>query len=90
MINGSTLKTLRVSAGLTQSQLADMLGNGGYSSAVIRAIESGRRNIGLNLLADWANACGYDVSIEFRKQGVVDSPDDGAALILPDDFNEPD
>lgn len=67
MITGSTLKALRLSAGLTQVQLAEKLGNGGYTSAVVRAIESGRRNIGLNLIADWANACGYNVSIEFDK-----------------------
>lgn len=68
MINGSTLKALRLSAGLTQKQLAEKLGKGGYTDGVIRAIESGRRNIGLNLLPDWADACGYDISIEFKKR----------------------
>lgn len=68
MITGSQLKALRVSAGLTQSQLAEKLGNGGYTKQVVSAVENGGRNIGINLLADWADACGYDVAVTFERR----------------------
>jgi transcriptional regulator with XRE-family HTH domain len=67
MISGNDLRLLRLSSGQTQTQLAEKLGKGGYSKQVVMAIEKGKRNIGLALLADWANACGYDVSISFKK-----------------------
>ena len=35
MISGYQLKALRISAGLTQSQLAEKLGNGGYTKQEI-------------------------------------------------------
>lgn len=90
MISGSTLKALRVSAGLTQKQIGLLLGNGGYTDKHIGAIENGKRNIGMNLLVDWADACGYDVSIDFTKRNAASDIEDNATLILPDDFNEPD
>lgn len=90
MITGPQLKALRLSAGFTQKALAAKLGKGNYSFQTVSGVENGSRNIGLNLLRDWANACGYDVSISFTKQGSIDSPDDGGDLILPDDFNESD
>jgi transcriptional regulator with XRE-family HTH domain len=62
-----TLKALRISAGLTQTQLAERLGNGGYSKCIVSAIENGKRNVGLNLLNDWATACGYRVNVKFEK-----------------------
>jgi transcriptional regulator with XRE-family HTH domain len=69
MINGSNLRFLRLGSGQTQTQLAEKLGNGGYTKQVVSAVEKGRRNIGLALLADWASACGYDISISFTKSG---------------------
>lgn len=85
MINGLTLKALRISAGLTQSQLAERLGKGGYNKFIVSAVEHGKRNIGLNLLADWANACGFEFSITFTKQGEVIDTEVGD-VELPDDF----
>jgi transcriptional regulator with XRE-family HTH domain len=73
MITGNQLRLLRLSSGQTQSELAEKLGNGGYSKQVVMAIEKGKRNIGLSLLADWASACGYDVSISFTKSGTAES-----------------
>lgn len=87
MITGNTLKLLRLSSGQSQSQLADKLGKGGYTKQVVSAIENDNRNIGLSLLADWANACGYGVRIDFVK---LDSTQDDEILevSLPDDFEE--
>lgn len=65
MITRPDLSALRESAGLTQSKLAEKLGNGGYTATVVAAVERGKRNIGLALLERWATACGYDVKIEF-------------------------
>ena len=70
MINGKQLRLLRLSSGQTQSQLAEKLGNGGYTKQVVAAIENDKRNIGLSMLADWADACGYDIQISFTKQGL--------------------
>lgn len=67
MINGKQLKALRTSAGLTQSQLAEQLGSGGYNNCAVSAYENGKRIIGLNLLRDWATACGYRVKVNFEK-----------------------
>lgn len=67
MITGKELRLLRQSAGLSQPQLAERLGKGGYNKQAVCAIENGRRNIGLATLADWAAACGYNVSITFEK-----------------------
>ena len=66
MINGKQLKALRTSAGLTQSELAECLGNGGYNNCSVSAYENGKRIIGLNLLRDWAAACGYEVEVSFK------------------------
>jgi transcriptional regulator with XRE-family HTH domain len=88
MVNGTDLLALRKSAGLTQTQLAEKLGNGGYTKGVVSEIEAGRRNIGLSLLTDWANACGYDVEIAFIRQvppGTTLAPVVGPQEIHPDD-----
>jgi transcriptional regulator with XRE-family HTH domain len=69
MISGNDLRLLRLGSGQAQTQLAEKLGNGGYPKQVVSAVEKGKRNIGLSLLADWASACGYDVSISFIKSG---------------------
>jgi len=69
MINNKDLRLLRLGSGQTQTQLAEKLGQGGYNKQIVSAIEKGKRNIGLALLADWASACGYDVSISFIKSG---------------------
>lgn len=87
MITGSQLKALRISAGLTQSQLAEKLGNGGYTKFVVSAVEHGKRNIGLNLLADWANACGYHIAINFTRQGEFIENKVGD-IELPPDFED--
>jgi transcriptional regulator with XRE-family HTH domain len=73
MINGKDLRLLRISSGQTQTQLAEKLGNGGYTKQVVSAVESGKRNIGLALLSNWASACGYDVSISFTKSETIES-----------------
>lgn len=73
MINCKDLRLLRLSSGQTQTQLAEKLGKGGYSKQIVSAVETGERNIGLALLADWASACGYDVSISFTKSGTIES-----------------
>lgn len=67
LITGSDLRMLRLSAKLSQAELAKKLGNGGYDRRIVGAIENNRRNIGINLIADWANACGYSAKIEFEK-----------------------
>lgn len=67
MINGKDLRMLRISAKLSQAELAKKLGNGGYDRRIVGAIENNRRNIGINLISDWAEACGYEVKIEFKK-----------------------
>jgi len=67
MITGKDLQLLRLSSGQSQSQLAEKLGHGGYDAKVVGAIENNRRKIGLSMLGDWANACGYNVSISFEK-----------------------
>jgi transcriptional regulator with XRE-family HTH domain len=71
MISGKDLRLLRIGSGQTQTQLAEKLGQGGYNKQIVSAIEKGKRNIGLSLLADWASACGYDVSISFDKSGNI-------------------
>jgi transcriptional regulator with XRE-family HTH domain len=67
MISGKDLRLLRLSSGQTQTQLAEKLGNGGYTKHVVSAVEKGKRNIGLALLGDWASACGYNIRISFEK-----------------------
>ena len=62
------LKQLRLSANLSQAELAEKIGKGGYNEKIIEAIETGNRNIGLNILEDWAKGCGYELSIEFVKK----------------------
>jgi transcriptional regulator with XRE-family HTH domain len=61
------LRLLRINSGQTQAQLAEKLGNGGYTKQVVSAIENEKRNIGVNLLKDWATTCNYDVQIKFIK-----------------------
>ena len=83
MISGKDLRLLRLSSGQSQSQLAEKineihkkenpLSKGGYDSRVVGAIENGRRNFGIALLSEWAESCGYDVSISFVKSGTIDN-----------------
>jgi transcriptional regulator with XRE-family HTH domain len=61
------LRMLRISSGQTQTELAEKLGHGGYTKQVVSAIENDKRNIGVNLLKDWAAACNYNVQIKFTK-----------------------
>jgi transcriptional regulator with XRE-family HTH domain len=85
MISGKQLRLLRIDSGQTQTQLAEKLGKGGYSQQVVAAIENDKRNIGLWMLGDWANACGYDVQISFMKQGTVEDLE-VSDVELPKDF----
>lgn len=86
MINGAILRQLRKSAGLTQTQLAQRLGQGGYTKFVVAAIENDHRNIGIRLLGDWANACGFNCRIVFEKEG--ESHDDAPGdVTLPPNFD---
>lgn len=68
MVSGKQLRMLRQSSGQTQAELAIKLGDGGYTQSIVAAVENSKRNIGVNLLVDWADACDYDVSIEFNKR----------------------
>jgi transcriptional regulator with XRE-family HTH domain len=52
---GRNLKLARLSAGLTQQELADLAG---VNLAILTQIERGCRDPGLNLLDDLANAVG--------------------------------
>ena len=61
------LKKLRIQSGQSQAELAEKLGDGGYTKQVVSAIENGKRNIGLSILHSWAKACGYHVNIQFVK-----------------------
>lgn len=87
MINGKQLRLLRISSGQTQTELAEKLGKGGYTKQVVAAIENDKRNIGLSMLGDWANACGFDVQISFTKQG-SEQNDEVSDVEFPNDFNE--
>jgi transcriptional regulator with XRE-family HTH domain len=69
MINGSQLRLLRLSSGLSQSQLAEKLGNGGYHAKVIGAIENDKRKIGFSFLSDWCKACGYRIETVENEHG---------------------
>jgi len=59
------LRKIRKEAGLSQQQLAEMLGGGGYTDKVVSAIESGKRKVGLQLLQAWADACEKNLEIDF-------------------------
>lgn len=61
------LKSLRLKAGFTQSELAQQLGNGGYTKHVISYIESGKRNVDLNLIEQWATACNHTLELNFTE-----------------------
>ena len=61
------LKQLRIESGQSQAELAEKLGDGGYTKQVVSAIENGKRNIGLSILHSWAKACGYRINIQFIK-----------------------
>lgn len=60
------LKALRISAGLSHSEIAEHIGFTGHPEHVI-AIEEGRRNIGISTIEKWAKACWsvYTVDFEF-------------------------
>ena len=85
MISGSQLQLLRLSSGQSQAELAKKLGNGGYDAKIVSAIENDRRKIGLGLLADWADACGYSVNVSFQKHGTLED-ESISDVELPVDF----
>jgi transcriptional regulator with XRE-family HTH domain len=85
MISGKELRLLRLSSGQSQAELAKKLGNGGYDAKIVSAIENDRRKIGLGLLADWSDACGYNVSVTFHKQGALED-ESISDIELPVDF----
>ena len=86
MISGKQLRLLRLSSGQTQTELAEKLGPYCYTKQVVAAIENDKRNIGLSMLGDWANACGFDVQISFTKQGTIENQE-ASDVELPKDFD---
>lgn len=63
----AALRDMRVDAGLTQRKLARILGHVGNSH--VCEMESGLvPNPRLETLDRWADACGYVMSIDFRKR----------------------
>lgn len=56
---GSTIRELREKRGLTQTQLAIMIGNG--SKQYISALENGSKNVTIDVLCRTANALGVKV-----------------------------
>lgn len=81
----ASLKALRLSAGLTQAEIAERLGKGGYTQTVVSKIETNERNVGISLLTQWAAACGYDVQISFTLSG--SQPDGDEILPMPEDIS---
>lgn len=69
------LRAIREGAGLTQAALAERLGS---TPKRVANIEGGRRRASLDLIAQWAEACGRRFVIEFPTQPAAD-PDVRAA-----------
>lgn len=61
------LVSLRVQAGLTAEELAEKFGKT-YSSEIIRAVEDGRRSLGIVLLAKYAEVFDLDIFVDFKKK----------------------
>ncbi|WP_374759701.1 helix-turn-helix domain-containing protein [Dyadobacter chenwenxiniae] len=60
------LKDLRLASNLTQAQIAEKLGSGGYTNKAVSDIENGRRKVGWSVIQDWAKACGKEAEIVFK------------------------
>jgi transcriptional regulator with XRE-family HTH domain len=69
------LRAIREGAGFTQAALAERLGS---TPKRVANIEGGRRRASVDLMAQWAEACGRGFVIEFPTQQ-VDDPDARAA-----------
>jgi len=61
----TVLREMRKSAGLKQADLAKMLG---YSQAKVSEYESGKHSPGFETIQRWAQACGCDVRVEWKKK----------------------
>jgi DNA-binding XRE family transcriptional regulator len=60
----ATIKAIRKNAGLTQNEIAKIIG--AKSVATISHYENGHRSIPLGVLSQICIACGYDAVIKFR------------------------
>jgi len=60
----TVLREMRLSAGLKQADLAKMLG---YSQARVSEYESGKHSPGFETIQRWADACGCEVRVEWKK-----------------------
>jgi len=61
----TVLREMRKSAGLKQADLAKMLG---YSQAKISEYESGKHSPGFETIQRWADACGCEVKVDWKKK----------------------
>jgi transcriptional regulator with XRE-family HTH domain len=61
----TVLREMRKSAGLKQADLAKMLG---YSQAKVSEYESGKHSPGFETIQRWAQACGCEVGVEWKKK----------------------
>lgn len=64
MITKEQLKEMRVSAGMTQQDLATKMKS---TQQVVGNYETGVRSAGFNILKKWATACGFTVEINLIK-----------------------
>jgi len=60
-----TLLTMRSKAGLTQEQIAKKLGT---QKSNISRLERGASNPGWKTLQNYANACGFDISMKVKNR----------------------
>ena len=58
------LKELRLKKGLSAAQVAEKMG-AGYQAPRVYNIESGKKPVGFKMAESYANACGYEMKIEF-------------------------
>lgn len=61
----TVLREMRLSAGLKQADLAKILG---YSQAKISEYESGKHSPGFETIQRWADACGCEVEVDWKKK----------------------
>lgn len=62
---GEIFRQMRKAAGYTQADLAKMLG---YSQAKISEYESGKHSPGFETIQRWADACGCEVRVDWKKK----------------------
>lgn len=61
----TVLREMRLSAGLKQVDLTKILG---YSQAKISEYESGKHSPGFETIQRWAETCGCEVVVEWKKK----------------------